>query len=312
MIRDCGGKIGIESILGKEIFGSLRICGMVGIWIPFSIIIMTKWRLYRGTFSSSCRKMEEFNWGFGNLGLGKLETQREIGIRLPSKEDTRVAEHEVRVQGPSGQSRLFHGHLSEDAREEGEIVPEGKSLMPLPSQEFQAQLERTQTVGKKVISDTVDAEEGLQMVKGLVEDQSAAANDHIMEWDEIRATFLEHGIDMDAADDLHDVSEMEVEEESMGQEEEKINQVDEMQHVTDGEKGQGVGDAALKQGAKKKQSKLMVTTAAMVFWLAGMRMATRVLPGDLAREARLCNDMDVVSVLGLIKPWTGSAACAEH
>ncbi|XP_013727094.1 uncharacterized protein LOC106430845 [Brassica napus] len=182
--------------------------------------------------------------------------------RLPSKEDTRVAEHEVRVQGPSGQSRLFHGHLSEDAREEGEIVPEGKSLMPLPSQEFQAQLERTQTVGKKVISDTVDAEEGLQMVKGLVEDQSAAANDHIMEWDEIRATFLEHGIDMDAADDLHDVSEMEVEEESMGQEEEKINQVDEMQHVTDGEKGQGVGDAALKQGAKKKQSKLMVTTAA--------------------------------------------------
>lgn len=80
MIRDCGGKIGIESILGKEIFGSLRICGMVGIWIPFSIIIMTKWRLYRGTFSSSCRKMEEFNWGFGNLGLGKLEIQREIGI----------------------------------------------------------------------------------------------------------------------------------------------------------------------------------------------------------------------------------------
>nr|VDD56249.1 unnamed protein product [Brassica oleracea] len=47
MIRDCGGKIGIESILGTEIFGSLRICGMVGIWIPFSIIIMTKWRLYR-------------------------------------------------------------------------------------------------------------------------------------------------------------------------------------------------------------------------------------------------------------------------
>lgn len=44
----------------------------------------------------------------------------------------------------------------------------------------------------------------------------------------------------------------------------------------------------------------------------GNRMATRVLPGDLAREARLCNDMDVVSVLGLIKPWTGSAACAEH
>lgn len=66
----------IELILGKLIFGSLRLCGTGEIWIPISIIIMTESKIYRGslsadlviTFSSLSRKMESF---FGDLAISR-------------------------------------------------------------------------------------------------------------------------------------------------------------------------------------------------------------------------------------------------
>ncbi|KAJ4872008.1 Uncharacterized protein Rs2_46348 [Raphanus sativus] len=46
--------------------------------------------------------------------------------------------------------------LRVEAKEEGEISTAGESLLPLPSQEFQEQLTRTQATGSEVISDPLD------------------------------------------------------------------------------------------------------------------------------------------------------------
>lgn len=180
--------------------------------------------------------------------------------RLPRKEDIRAFAQEMGDHGSPGQTRVQQplNLPSEEAREEGEILPVGENLKTTPSKEFQEQLAKTQAAGNELISDPVDTEEGLQMVKGLVEDQSATADDDVMDWDEIKAHFLEKGIDMDAAKDLHD----DVEEGIMGQEEERITQDEEVQLVEEEERGHGAGEVVQKQGVRKKLSKLMVSTAA--------------------------------------------------
>lgn len=167
--------------------------------------------------------------------------------RLSRKEDIRALAQQQPLNLPS-----------EEAREEGEIMPVGEDPKTTPSKEFQEQLEKTQAAGNEVISDHVDVEKGLQMVKGLVEDQSATADDDVMDWDEIKAHFLEKGIDMDAAEDFNEDDE----EGLMGQEEEKITQEEEVQRVEEDEKGAGAGEVVQKQGVRKKLSKLMVSTAA--------------------------------------------------
>ncbi|KAG2278564.1 hypothetical protein Bca52824_061119 [Brassica carinata] len=129
-------------------------------------------------------------------------------------------------QGSPGQTRVQQplNLPSEEAREEGEILPVGENLKTTPSKEFQEQVANTQAAGNEVISDPVDTEEGLQMVK----------------------------------EDLQD----DVEEGIRGQEEEKITQDEEVQLVEEEEKGHGAGEVAQKQGVRKKLSKLMVSTAA--------------------------------------------------
>lgn len=53
----------------------------------------------------------------------------------------------------------------------------------------------------------MDAENGLQVVQSLVENKTGVEEDRVMDMDDIRAVFLGHEIDMDAADDLQEGSE---------------------------------------------------------------------------------------------------------
>ncbi|KAF2533132.1 hypothetical protein F2Q70_00031767 [Brassica cretica] len=87
--------------------------------------------------------------------------------------------------------------------------------------------------------------QGLQEVQVLLEEKMASPEDeeHLMGTDEIKAHLLEHGIDMDAADDLPDFSDVETEEALMPYDEEAQPQEEEVQLLT----GDG-DDAAAEDG----------------------------------------------------------------
>ncbi|KAH0906312.1 hypothetical protein HID58_038139 [Brassica napus] len=83
-----------------------------------------------------------------------------------------------------------------------------------------------------------------------------------MEMDEVKAIFLEHEIDMDAADDLPDISEEEAEGMLMGQEQEEAPAHEgEAQVLVKADKDATAEELAKKQGTRKRLFKPKVATA---------------------------------------------------
>ncbi|KAH0864002.1 hypothetical protein HID58_081213 [Brassica napus] len=122
----------------------------------------------------------------------------------------------------------------------------------LPSQEFHERLVKTQTLGTEAISDPMEVEKGLQMIQGLVEKQPVLEDDKVMNMDEFRAVFLEHGIDLDAADSLPDVSDSELEE-MMKEQEEGDNTQRELDIGTNAEEKEQVDEVTGKKHASRKR-----------------------------------------------------------
>ncbi|KAF3574553.1 hypothetical protein F2Q69_00061357 [Brassica cretica] len=102
----------------------------------------------------------------------------------------------------------------------------------------------------EVISDPMDAEEGLQMIKSLIVEPSILEDDKVLDMDECRAIFLEHGIDMDAADDLPDCSDEEFEEMLKEQDDEEAIPADLENGNMEVEKEPVEGDVVKKQGTR--------------------------------------------------------------
>ncbi|KAH0917391.1 hypothetical protein HID58_025051, partial [Brassica napus] len=167
-------------------------------------------------------------------------------------------------------------HVEE--REEGELqrseakVGKGNQSdeivqQDVPSLEFQEELAKTQATGAAFISDPMDTESGLQVVKSLIgnvtEVDDGADTDTIMDMDEIRAVFLEHGVDMDAAD-LVECSEGEMAEALRELEEASGEENREVEEVTnvEAEKDMADGDMGKKNGSRKRLFKPTISTAA--------------------------------------------------
>uniref|UniRef100_A0A0D3ACK8 Endonuclease/exonuclease/phosphatase domain-containing protein n=1 Tax=Brassica oleracea var. oleracea TaxID=109376 RepID=A0A0D3ACK8_BRAOL len=130
------------------------------------------------------------------------------------REESRAWEQEGHSRFSSGQEKEHHGRgvSREKDREKGEIMDTRVAAAALPSQQFQLELAETQARGTVVISDPIDTEKGLQALQGLGEGKpDHVDDDYIMGMDEVKAAFLEYDIDMDAADDLEDVTEVEME-----------------------------------------------------------------------------------------------------
>ncbi|WZY87089.1 hypothetical protein YC2023_033473 [Brassica napus] len=113
----------------------------------------------------------------------------------------------------------------------------------------------------------MDTESGLQVVKSLIgnvtEVDDGADTDRIMEMDEIRGVFLEHGVDMDAAD-LKECSEGEMEEALRELEQasgEENREVEEVTKVED-DKDMADGDVGKKNGSRKRLFEPTISTTA--------------------------------------------------
>ncbi|KAL0650046.1 hypothetical protein Bca4012_092737 [Brassica carinata] len=166
------------------------------------------------------------------------------------REDLRVESQEGRARSSSEQIRA--PQELKDTREE---LPK---LSLSPSKEFKEEPAKTQTTGTEVILDSAEEEMGLQKVKDLVENQGALSDEDVMEMDEIRAAFLEHGIDMDNPQDLSEeepVGEAILQEEGddIAEEKEDCISVEEKEMV--------LGEPVKKQGLRKRQFKPTISTA---------------------------------------------------
>ncbi|KAF2601916.1 hypothetical protein F2Q70_00026282 [Brassica cretica] len=151
------------------------------------------------------------------------------------------------------------GAPKEVAQEEGEIKTDETTKKTLPSHDFQEELAKTQAAGLEVISDPIDAEKGLQMIKSLVAEPPVLEEDKVMDMDECKAIFLEHGIDTDAAYDLQDYSEVEFEEMLKEQEDGEAIQVGlEIGNIEE-EKETVAGEAVKRQGTRKRLFKPSTT-----------------------------------------------------
>ncbi|WZZ46992.1 hypothetical protein YC2023_043251 [Brassica napus] len=98
----------------------------------------------------------------------------------------------------------------------------------------------------------MEVEKGLQMIQGLVEKQPVLEDDKVMNMDEFRAVFLEHVIDLDAADSLPDVSDSELEE-MMKEHEEGDNTQRELEIGTNAEEKEQVDEVTGKKHASRKR-----------------------------------------------------------
>ncbi|KAL0788369.1 hypothetical protein Bca101_004615 [Brassica carinata] len=168
---------------------------------------------------------------------------------------SRREEPRAEGQGHKGSNRSSSGQSGapkEVVQEEGEIKNPKESEKTLPSQDFQEELAKTQAVGSEVISDPMDAEEGLQMIKSLIVEPSTLEDDKVLYMDECRAICLEHGIDMDAADDLPDCSDGEFEEMLKEQDDEEAIPADLENENMEVEKAHVKGDVAKKQRTRKR------------------------------------------------------------
>ncbi|CDY40474.1 BnaC09g14320D [Brassica napus] len=107
----------------------------------------------------------------------------------------------------------------------------------------------------------MEVEKGLQIIQSLVEKAPVLEDDKVMNMDEFRAVFLEHGIDMDATDDLPDVSDGEIEE-MLKEQEEGDNIQGEVEVGNDAEeKVQVEGEVGKKNGSRKRLFKPTLGTA---------------------------------------------------
>ncbi|KAL0696255.1 hypothetical protein Bca4012_063435 [Brassica carinata] len=184
--------------------------------------------------------------------------------RPSRREGARPSDQTGRTRASPGFLRMqqVQNSIREKTREEGEITIAGEGHMTPPSQGFQDQLSKTQADGPEVVSDPIDAEEGLQKLQGLVESESALADEDVMEWDEIKATCREHGFDVDAADNLPELSEEEAEAASLVQEIDTDVQGTEELLENEEEKGQIAGEETKKPATKKRLFKPTVSSAA--------------------------------------------------
>ncbi|XP_033137251.1 uncharacterized protein LOC108869592 isoform X1 [Brassica rapa] len=186
--------------------------------------------------------------------------------RISRREEPRMTGQDGRLKatvGHTGDQRSQRGSRVE-AQEEGEITNAEGTDKHLPSQNFQEELARTQATGTEVVSDPMDAENGLQMVQSLVENTTALEEDRVMDMDEIKAVFLEHGIDMDAADDLQDGSDGEFEKAVLELEQENGENVHAEEELATGEEEKLMedGELAKRQGTRKRLFKTTIGTAA--------------------------------------------------
>lgn len=140
---------------------------------------------------------------------------------------TRNEEHRGREQSEFAGGSTDKEKTSEvrdEGPEEGEIKADDASLQNRvarisPSQEFQDALSNTHAEGTEVISNPVDVDKGLQTVREMVEESEEVTDEQVMDMDEIKASLLEHGIDIDAEYDDQEFSESLLEEDIKDQEE---------------------------------------------------------------------------------------------
>ena len=97
------------------------------------------------------------------------------------------------------------------------------------------------------------------MIKSLVAEPPVLEEDKVMDMDECKAIFLEHGIDKDAADDLQDCSEGEFEEMLKEQEDGEAIQVGLEIGNSEEEKETVAGEAVKRQGTRKRLFKPSTT-----------------------------------------------------
>ncbi|KAJ4917353.1 Uncharacterized protein Rs2_02903 [Raphanus sativus] len=149
----------------------------------------------------------------------------------------------------------------EDAQEEGEISNVVNEIMIPPSKEFVEALANTQALGVEVVSEPIDAVNGLKQLQGLVEGQLRLDEDEGMEWDVVKETGGDQGLDLEAADDLPELTEEELAEINLDMEE-NAALVDKEDLLGEGEeKEQQAGDDATKQVTKKRLFKSTISTA---------------------------------------------------
>ncbi|WZZ17525.1 hypothetical protein YC2023_110614 [Brassica napus] len=192
--------------------------------------------------------------------------------RMPRREDERGVAQEERSRGIPGKAtgqagdQLVKRGPCVEEREEGELQC-SEAKQEAPSLEFQEELAKTQAIGAAVISDPMDTENGLQAVNSLIgnvnEVEDGGDTYRIMDMDEIRAVFLEHGVDMDAAD-LEECSEGEMAEalreleQASGEDNREVEQVTNVE----AEKDMADGDVGKKNGSRKRLFKPTISTAA--------------------------------------------------
>ncbi|KAH0857569.1 hypothetical protein HID58_085830, partial [Brassica napus] len=151
--------------------------------------------------------------------------------------------------------------VRDEAQEDGEIRAPESLNKTRPSPAFQAEHDKTQKIGTDALSDPMEVEKGLQIIQSLVEKAPVLEDDKVMNMDEFRAVFLEHGIDMDATDDLPDVSDGEIEE-MLKEQEEGDNIQGEVEVGNDAEeKVQVEGEVGKKNGSRKRLFKPTLGTA---------------------------------------------------
>ncbi|KAL0656598.1 hypothetical protein Bca4012_077182 [Brassica carinata] len=158
----------------------------------------------------------------------------------------------------------------QEGKEEGEIANVDDTSKTLPSKEFQEALAKTQANGTEVISNVGDAEKGLQLVHGMLEEQSGLDDEEVMDVEAIKAHVLELGLDIDATDDLLDSYEERGEEELMDQEDGWKLQGREVMGSGADELEAGAGEIAKKNGSRKRLFKAPTGTAGS----AKMRLAS--------------------------------------
>ncbi|KAJ4901709.1 hypothetical protein Rs2_15660 [Raphanus sativus] len=188
----------------------------------------------------------------GNKGSnrGDAEASKQQPLR---QGETRTSEQVAKKNGDPGRSTPQQTQFwsQEEAQEEGEIEEERTGNLLLPSQEFQAQLAKTQAVGNEVVSDPIEMESGLKQLQGLVEGNLKRGEDEIMEWE-----------DLEVVGDLPEPTEEELAALNLEMEEYAAQDDTEIPPVKDKEEEQQVGDEALKQSTKKRLFKSTSSTVA--------------------------------------------------
>ncbi|KAL0758493.1 hypothetical protein Bca101_074643 [Brassica carinata] len=197
--------------------------------------------------------------------------------------------HDDRARSYKGVVINGNGNQQNKDRESRDYYGKGKGKMFEEAdskwvKEFQDDLAKTHAAGTEVISDPIDEDEGLQRVQGLLKDPIDDEED-VMEMDEIKAAFLEHGIDMDVADDLPDFSEEETEGVITGHGEEEAHVHEgEDQALFEADKDATAAYLAKKQGTRKRLFKPTIATAGST----KMRVASALVSPRKRAAAKPC------------------------